>query len=233
MRGVFTIAVLFAGSLALPTVEHVVHEKRDAASTHARQRLDPDAIVPIRIGLRQNNLDTGYDRLMDVSHPASGNYGKHLSAEDVHDIFAPTEETVSAVKDWLLSSGLDESDIMHYHNKGWLAIDVPAHHAERLLNTEYYEYETSQGYRIGCDAYSLPAHISRDHVDLIKPGVKLSAPLRKRTVKRDGPGWPSPGWPSPGWHHHPPPHEPIHHWPHWQPPPGMPPALSACSVNIT
>ena len=228
MRGFFTIALFFEGSLALPASKYVVHEKREVPAADTRRRLESDAIIPLRIGLRQNNLQTGYDRLMDVSHPASENYGKHLSAEEVHNIFAPSEETVKSVKDWLLSSGLEESDVMHYDNKGWLAVDVPASHAESLLKTEYFEYETSGSYRIGCDEYSLPVHLS-DHVDLIKPGVKLSAPLSKRKVKRDSAGWPNPGR-RPGS-----PHLPTHPWPHWQPPvgSGLPADLAACSVNIT
>ena len=73
---------------------------------------------------------------------------------------------------------------MGYENKGWLAIDMPAHQAERLLHTKYYESNHADGrVRIGCDHYSLPAHVSQ-HVDFIKPGVKLSPPLKKRTVER-------------------------------------------------
>jgi tripeptidyl-peptidase-1 len=208
----------------------VVHEKRDTPHSHSRIRLDNDAIIPIRIALRQNNLHTGHDYLMDVSHPSSKNYGKHWTAEEVHDHFAPSEEAVQAVKDWLLSSGLHEHDIFHYENKGWLAMDIPASHAEHLLETDYYEYEKSGSYHIGCDAYSLPAHIA-EHVDFIKPGVKLSAPLNKRTVKRDSTHWPRghPGRPQP-------PHIPAHRLPHYQPPPhaqGLAPDLRDCGVNIT
>ena len=145
MRGPFIASLFFVSSLALPAADHVVHEKRELPSYDARRRLEPDAIIPLRIALRQNNLHTGYDRLMDVSHPTSTNYGKHLSAEEVHDIFAPTEETTNAVKDWLLNAGLDESEIMHFDNKGWLAVDIPAHHAEFLFKTEYFEYEDASG----------------------------------------------------------------------------------------
>ena len=53
---------LFAGVLSIPTSD-VLHEKRSASLPYARQRVDGDAIVPVRIGLRQSNLHTGYDRL--------------------------------------------------------------------------------------------------------------------------------------------------------------------------
>lgn len=148
MRGIIFLSLLFATSLAIPTPNHVLHEGRDGPLTQSRERLDPDAIIPIRIALRQSNLHVGYDRLMDVSHPSSPNYGKHLSTEEVHNLFAPTESSVRAVKDWLLESGLglSETHVLHYENKGWLALDIPASHAEKLLNTEYYEYEISGEY---------------------------------------------------------------------------------------
>lgn len=187
--------------------------------------MDPNSIIPVRIGLKQSNLDSGYDRLMDVSHPSSRNYGKHLSAARVRELFAPAEETVDAVKKWLVFAGVDASSIKGYENKGWLAIDMPAWQAEELLSTEYYEHDSKDGIRIGCEDYSLPASVS-SHVDYIKPGVKMSPPLKKRVVKRD---WPHPSWPSP-------PHGHPHPQPGWQPPPGvygLPPELQHCGVNIT
>jgi tripeptidyl-peptidase-1 len=191
-----------------------------------RERVHPDSIVPIRIGLKQSNLEIGYERLMDVSHPSSKNYGNHLSAAEVHELFAPAEETVQAVKDWLILSGVDASSITDYENRGWLAIDMPAQQAERLLSTEYYEHDSKDGVRIGCDDYFLPAHVSR-HVDYIKPGVQMSPPLKKRVVKRDL--WPHQGRPSP-------PHGRPNWLPDWQMPPaayGLPPELQNCGVNIT
>lgn len=84
---------------------------------------------------------------------------------------------------WLINSGIDEDAILDYENKGWLAIDIPAWKAERLLHTEYYESDHADGrVRIGCDDYALPVEVA-PHVDFIKPGVKLSPPLKKRTVE--------------------------------------------------
>ena len=221
----FWLSLSFSTALALPTIEHVVHEKRGFPLPYDRVRLDSEAIIPIRIALRQTNLHNGYDQLMDVAHPSSPNYGKHLSADEVHDMFAPSQDSVDAVKNWLLASGLDISDILHYENKGWLAVDIPVSHAENLLKAEYYEYDN----KIGCEFYSVPSHLS-EHIDFVKPGVKLSAPMKTRTIKRDSTsGAGRTGWPGP-------PHIPSHHWPNYQQPPAagkLPPALRDCGVNIT
>ncbi|WPH04960.1 Aorsin [Acrodontium crateriforme] len=226
-----TAVTLFANALAAPA-NHVRHEKRGVPLNHVRRRVESEAIIPIRIALKQSNLETGHDMLMDVSSPQSPNYGKHMTAEQVHAHFAPADETVALVKEWLLSSGLNHGDILHYENKGWLAIDVPARHAEKLFSTEYYEHDGPDAKtRVGCDEYYLPARLA-EHIDFIKPGVKLSAPLKKRVIERgeDGskhrPHWPGP----PGWPYH-----YQHHDPHGYPPGAgsLPPSLQHCDVNMT
>lgn len=228
------MTALLATGIARPTSNHVLHEKRDVPIRSATKRVDPSAVIPIRIALKQSNLEAGDAALMDVSDPSSPNYGKHFTAEEAHAFFAPAEESYEAVKDWLLES-IAETDIVHYENKGWLAIDMPASLAESLFSTEYYEYERAGSTRIGSDAYYLPSHVAA-HVDFVKPGVVLSQPVKKRIVKRDGPWWPS--WPGGhgGWPHHKPPHLQPPHYPNWQPPHGamgLPPALRNCGVNIT
>jgi tripeptidyl-peptidase I len=47
---------------------HVAHEKRDSAPSKwvKRDRIHSRAMLPIRIGLSQSNLDKGHDLLMDV-----------------------------------------------------------------------------------------------------------------------------------------------------------------------
>ena len=61
-------------------------------------------------------------------------------------MFAPADDTVAAVKAWLVASGIAEARITHSDNKGWLAFDATTAEAEDLLQTEYHVYEhTSQG----------------------------------------------------------------------------------------
>lgn len=87
------------------------------------------------------------------SHPDSPKYGKHYTQEELHDIFAPADETVEAVKAWLVSAGISASRIVHSENRGWLAFDASVEEAERMLKTEYYEHEHSSStrVRVGCD----------------------------------------------------------------------------------
>jgi len=75
--------------------------------------------------------------------------------EEVHEMFAPAEEVVQAVRNWLVSSGIEDNEIVHSDNKGWLAFDIPAWQAENLFQTEYHEHEHSESgkVKIGCDEY--------------------------------------------------------------------------------
>ncbi|KAJ5711583.1 subtilisin-like protein [Penicillium malachiteum] len=185
VRKVCVALALAALTGAAPaTIKHVLHEKRDkqAYDWVKGNRVSSDAVLPVRIGLSQNNLDKGYEYLMEVSHPDSPRYGKYWSADEVHDMFAPSEEAVESIRQWLEASGIHPSRVVHSDNKGWIAFDAYTHEAERLFLAEFYEHEhaATSSMKIGCDKYHVPEHIQR-HIDYITPGVKLTPVVKKHT----------------------------------------------------
>jgi len=145
---------------ALPSpasTKYVVHEKRDTDARFLVKRdlMDKTRSLPIRIGLAQNELHRGYDWLMDVAHPSSPNYGKHWTASDVNKAFAPTMESIYAVRDWLVSSGIDAKRMSLSDNKGWIGFDATVEEADQLFRARYYEHEhrDENKYSVGCDEY--------------------------------------------------------------------------------
>lgn len=86
-----SLGALLASALASPTGNYAVHEKRDAApyGWTKRDQLDRRAVLPMKIALKQRNLDNAWSYLEEVSHPTSPNYGKHWTAKDVIDKFSP------------------------------------------------------------------------------------------------------------------------------------------------
>lgn len=62
------LAIAALTGAAPSTVKHVLHEKRDkrAYDWVKGDRVHSDAVLPVRIGLSQNNLEKGYDYLMEV-----------------------------------------------------------------------------------------------------------------------------------------------------------------------
>ena len=53
---------------AIPSAPHVLHERRVGEPKHWEKtsRLDPDVVLPMRIGLTQSNLDKGDELLMEM-----------------------------------------------------------------------------------------------------------------------------------------------------------------------
>ena len=145
-----------------------------------------DKVLPMRIALTQGNLHQGYDHLMDVSHPESPNYGRHWTAKQVAETFAPAQESVDAVSEWLRNSGIAADRIRRSQSLGWLQFDATVAEAEALLKTKYHlhRHETGKPH-IGCDAYHIPEHL-KAHVDFITPTVhfdtKVPLAQEKRTL---------------------------------------------------
>ena len=149
MWGLLKLLATCSIALAGPSqrASHVVHERRTAEPTGwvKSHRADPDDIIPLRIGMKQQNLDVLEDLLMDVAHPDSPRYGQHWTPEKVVDFFAPGESTLGSIRTWLGASGISEDKLRLSPNKGWIELNVTVAMAELLLDTEYHVYEHPLG----------------------------------------------------------------------------------------
>lgn len=99
---------------------HVLHERQMphwSRTWQKKAKVDDSALLPMRVGLRQTNVQEGHDLLMDRSDPSSPNFGKRMSALEVIDFFAPPQESVDAVTEWLVSGGINSSRISQSANK--------------------------------------------------------------------------------------------------------------------
>ncbi|KAK5995211.1 Tripeptidyl-peptidase sed1 [Cladobotryum mycophilum] len=164
---------LLAGAIAVPTSSGVVHEKRDTSNGQwiKREALDASTKVPVRIALKQKNLDKGFDYLLEVSDPASKKYGKHYTADEVVQLFAPSDDSVSAVKAWLVKFGIPVDKITSPKSKGWLDFETTSGQLESLLNANYHVYD----------------HRDFPLVDFITPGVVFAQTTQpSKLKKRDG-----------------------------------------------
>ncbi|KAE8419834.1 peptidase S8/S53 domain-containing protein [Aspergillus pseudocaelatus] len=185
--------ILVAGVLAIPTrTDYVLHERRDAIPSHwtGEKRLNGQTVLPMRIGLTQSNLDRGHDLLMEVSTPGSHRYGDHLTVDDVHDLFAPSQESIDSVRSWLESAGIAPDRISQSTNKQWLQFDAGADEVEQLLKTEFYRYShvgTGRSH-VACREYHVPESV-QSHIDYITPGIKHleireERPIEKRSLDK-------------------------------------------------
>lgn len=198
----FTLGLLATTGLCAPApTEHgtyVLHEKR-SGEPHAwdkHSRTAKDHVLPVRIGLKQQNLDLAEEYINDVAHPDSPNYGKHWTPEQIAKTFEPAQEATDKTVDWLVSSGISVDRLRHslgkqifegplglnepFANdclslgKNWIEFNASIAEAERLFDTEYHYFEQkmTSGFRIACDSYSLPSSV-RPHVDFVMPTIQL------------------------------------------------------------
>jgi tripeptidyl-peptidase I len=148
MRGILYLAICSL-ALAAPSQrsDHVVHERRDTtpAGWVKSRRADADKIIPLRIGMKQQNIHMLEDLLMDVADPDSSSYGQHWTSEAVVEFFAPSLSTVSAIRKWLITEGFAEHQPQLSLNKGWIELETTIAKAEWLLDTEYHVYEHVSG----------------------------------------------------------------------------------------
>lgn len=123
------------------------------------------------------------------SNPESPNFAQHWTPEQVVKTFAPSDDTIAAVADWLEASGISRQRITHSDNKGWLAFQATASEAENLLHTEFhgYSHEHTGHEAVACDQYHVPAHV-QEHIDYITPGVKLLSATKvgTKSIKKRG-----------------------------------------------
>lgn len=186
------LVALAALTAASPTpkraTHHVTHEKRHQlpAEWTRRERVEGGAVLPLRIGLQQRNLDRADELLDGVSNPKSASYAQHWTPDQIADMFAPSQESVDLVSAWLAESGIDPSRIVVSDSRAWIDVNATVSEVKSLLRTDYHIYEHSSGHlHVASGSYSVPAYLSAEHVDLIMPTLHFDA---KTTPGRKGSG---------------------------------------------
>ncbi|UNI21181.1 Tripeptidyl-peptidase I [Purpureocillium takamizusanense] len=193
---------LIAGVLGAPRASiggHVLHQKRDEEHRYhdwvKRDRLHPDTKVLVSMALTQRNVERGMDLVMSVSDPDSPSYGKYYTRDQIRELFAPSDESVSRVKRWLVESGVPESAIAVPRSKTWVRFDTTVAHLETLVKARYHVYDhvATRDEHVGTDEYHLPEGVA-PHVDFVLPGVAFSrlgrggGGMQKRKTERPGVG---------------------------------------------
>ena len=178
----YAILGLVLVTAGAPSAHFVHHETCDTIPQgwSLTRRASPDTVLPLRIGLVQRNLDNRESYLLDVSYPASPNYGKHWSPEKVAETFSPSDESISSVRRWLASEGVHPARVLNSRSGGWLEVNVTVAEAERLLRTEYALYSHSSGAEtVACPSgYDLPDDIA-GHVDFTTPTLHFDTKLKR------------------------------------------------------
>ena len=88
-------------------------------------------------------------------------------------MFAPSNETITGVYDWLSSSGIDRNRLYLSEARNWVEFDAQVVELEDLLKTEYFVFQNEDGsLYTAAREYSLPVNMT-DYIDLVTPTVQI------------------------------------------------------------
>ncbi|KAI0738970.1 peptidase S8/S53 domain-containing protein [Daedaleopsis nitida] len=169
-RGTPTSSFVVRSQLSTPPHGFVLHK------SHSFTAL-PDELVQLTLALPQINAGGLHAALLDVSDPASENYGRHLTREAVSRYIAPSSDSLQAVTDWLRSSGIQWTASSPTNDM--ITVKIPLHQANLLLMADYhiYRHETTNTTMLRTLSYSLPAHLN-EHVSFVYPSTQFIPPIR-------------------------------------------------------
>lgn len=119
MLTIWLLLLVAVGFSFAPRPPLVLHERRDIPLHGAidRRHIDANVVLPMRIGLRQNQdaVSKAESWLISVSDPDSEQYGRYWTQEEVIKAFRPSDETIQVVRDWLCTHGITK--FTHSDNK--------------------------------------------------------------------------------------------------------------------
>jgi len=130
---------------------------------------DTDEINLI-IAVKQSNTAELERIFWDVSNPASPNYGKYLTNDEVHQLVKPSADSLKSVVAWLASNGIYVPSSAFSGSKDFIHITTTAAVASRMLGTKYELYAHATSSRLTIKAavgdYEIPKHL-QPHIDFI------------------------------------------------------------------
>jgi len=166
--------------LQLPFLAIVVHSRifleQDADPINsqwaATERASLDTQLKMTIAIKQRNLDKLERTLMAVSDPQSGNYGQHLTHEEIQQLVTPRPDSISMVVEWLTDHGI--TSWSSSSNNDFIQFVTSVATAEKLLEAEYHSFKHTKFdvTVIRTFNYSIPNKI-KYAIDFISPTVRL------------------------------------------------------------
>jgi tripeptidyl-peptidase-1 len=130
---------------------------------------DGDESIKLRLSLKQQNLDSFYDKLIEVSTPDHANYGQHYQGHELRSLLKPTDETSNAAISWLQDNNItaieDDSD--------YILFQTNVATANKMLDTTFSWYSSNGNHQVlRTLAYSVPDEV-KDHINFVQPTTRF------------------------------------------------------------
>ncbi|MCO5600713.1 hypothetical protein L7F22_054828 [Adiantum nelumboides] len=174
---IFTLLALSMASLAAAKQAMVIKESVSAPPDWVRRGPAPDLHrINLQIALKQRDVSTLEQQLLDIADPDSVNYGKWLNQEQVTSYLQPAEASIGAVRRWLAEHGIEEKVSKRSVAGDWITADVTVSQARALLGEAdfaVWEHRSTGEQLVRAIEYSLPRNVA-EHVDLVGPTTYFS-----------------------------------------------------------
>lgn len=122
-------------------------------------------VLKLRVSLKQQNVDSLYEKLLEVSTPDHKQYGMHYEGHELRSLLKPTDETSSMAISWL-----QDNNVTAIRDDGdYLLFQTDVKTGSKLLDTEFgwYVSEESDIQVLRTLAYSVPDEV-RGHINFIQ-----------------------------------------------------------------
>ncbi|POR31940.1 Uncharacterized protein TPAR_07845 [Tolypocladium paradoxum] len=141
--------------------------------------------VRLQIGLKQNGFEELERQLWEISDPFHARFGQHLTADQVHALIQPSDDTLITVIDWLGDHGIREEELEFSSARDWIIVpSLPISTAESLLQASYHVYRRGHQNLVRATEWSLPLHL-HGLVDTVQPTNSFFQ-MRARDVVGEG-----------------------------------------------
>lgn len=133
----------------------------------------PDEPIQLRLALRQQSESALEAAVIERSTPGTGNYGIHLSREELQSYTAPSKHTEMSVSQWL-----GDKNISHSIEADWVTIRTTVDVANDVFIASFgwFQREESGSEIVNRErepklrslSYSIPDHLAQ-HIDTVQP----------------------------------------------------------------
>jgi subtilase family serine protease len=129
-----------------------------------------DKKIELTFAMKESNIDILEKRVLAMSTPTSGTYGKQMSLEEINQLTHPGNDAIKSVMGYLRAFSVEDVQ----YSSGFLRVTTTVSEAEKILSTKYVNYKhTVSGKSVfRCDSYSLPDEIS-NVVSFVAPTVNF------------------------------------------------------------
>jgi len=128
--------------------------------------------IKLRLSLKQQNLNTFYDKLLEVSTPDHPQYGNHYSGHELRSLLQPTKEASDAAISWLQDNNITAIN----HEGEYILLSTTVAKANALLGTTFNWYtnpDTSKPI-LRTLSYTVPEAIA-PNINFVQPTTRFSS----------------------------------------------------------